>query len=289
MTTLIAWVSYKNRRPSCLNIASDSRFSWGSAAARWDCGRKLFWSKNGNEIFGYAGDVVSQSNMLSQLCELIDYSTIIASEDDAEKRHAIFFDLLKSAFAAQVGTPRRRMVAFHGTRQKQAMDAPRDERASAHEQMTFRLWRMDYEPTTDAWLDEEHRFPDTIDDRNNDMRIFPQLALAAGSGAGVFRAERDRNFTMYGCTSRAVFAALMHAIGKDGDTLSGTPAQAVTLGLSGAPKPIGFLIDGERSVAGMRLGDVGVGGDIEWRNSNFEYLDRVDLTRASGASQHIFW
>lgn len=181
------------------------------------------------------------------------------------------------------------MVAFHGTRQKQAVDAPAETKASTSEKTTFRLWRMSYEPNTDAWADEEHDFPDTIDDRNSDRKIFPQLALAAGSGASVFRAERDRNFAKYGCTSRAVFSALMHAIGNDGDKLSGAPAQAVTLGLLGAPKPIGFLVDGERSVAGMRLGDAGVGGDIEWRNSNFEYLDKVDLTRASGAPQHIFW
>ncbi|WP_406870284.1 hypothetical protein ABEB22_10885 [Thioclava sp. 'Guangxiensis'] len=288
MTTLVAWVSYQNRKPSCLNIASDSRFSWGSDAIHWDCGRKIFWSKNGSEIFGYAGDVVSQSNMLSQLCELVDYSTIIATEGDAETRHSIFLDLLKSAYAAQVGTQRRRMVTFHGTRQI-LMKAPQDEEILPREYVTFRLWRTCYEPTKDIWLDKEHKFPEIIDDRNIDRNIFPQLALAAGSGGAIFRAERDKNFRKYGYTSRAVFAALMCAIGKDGDKLSGGPAQAVTLGLTGTPKPIGFVIDGERSVAGMRLGDLGAGGEIEWRNSSFEYLDKVNLTLAPGASRHIYW
>lgn len=289
VTTLVAWVSYQNSVPASLNIASDSRFTWGTEAVRWDCGRKIFWSKNGREVFGYAGDVVSQSNMLSQLCELIDYSTVVIDESDAQKRHDVYFELLRSTFAAQVDVPRQNMMVFHGTRQEPSSNMQGDSLSTAAQTNPFRLWTISYDPVADVWKNEEHRFPDEVDDRRIDKTIFPNLALAAGSGAGIFRSERDSNFKKYGYRSRAVFAALMHAIGERGDAQSGGPAQAVTLGLTGAAKPVGFYIDGYRSVAGMRLGEVGTGGAIEWRNSDFDFLRGSDLKIASGARKGFYW
>jgi len=289
MTTLVAWASYQNSLPSCLTIASDSRFTWGSEKIRWDCGRKTFWCKSGTEIFGYAGDVVTQSNTLSQICELVDYSTVLNDKSDADQRHAIFLKLFQSAFEAQVDVPKRGMVAFHGTRQNQPTETGRDRKSNAPPPNPFRLWKMRYDASTDTWIDEEHKFPDKIDERKIDKAMFPELALAAGTGAGAFRTRRDINFKRYGYTSRAIFSALTHAIGPDGDQRSGGPTQATSLGLNGAPKPIGFYIDGCRSVAGMQLGEIGMGGTIEWRNNDFEFIRGSDLERASGAPKYFFW
>jgi hypothetical protein len=277
MTTLAAWISYQNKNPVALNIASDSRFTWGSEQVRWDGGRKTFWCKRGGEIFGYAGDVITQSNILSQVCELVDYSDKLAVQRDAESRHKAFFELFKAAVDAQVGVPKRGMVVFHGTRVDDEAKFP------------FRLWKTSFDTKTEEWSDDEHHFPQTLDVSETDKTLYPKIALSAGTGATIFRARRDENFKKYGCSSRSVFNALAHAISPAGDKKSGGPAQAVTLGLNEAPAPIGFYMNDQCSLVGMPLGEIGAGGAIDWRDGNFEFVRASDLQKKSGAPNHYFW
>lgn len=279
MTTLIAWVSYKNKKPSALNIASDSRFTWGSEDVHWDRGRKIFWCKRGAEIFGYAGDVVTQSNFLSQLCDLIDYSGIFRTMDSG-KRHAAFVQLVQDAVDAQVEVPKQGMIFFHGTRADGAEEGGG---------FPFRIWQVHYDKGTGRWNDKEHIFPKELETSETDKTIYPKIALAAGSGAAIFRMHRDRNLRDHGCNARSVFHALTQAIGSSGDPCSGGPAQAVTLGLKGKPKPIGFSMAGSCSLAGMTFGNTGAGNEIDWRNEDFEYIRPSDLKRRSGAPKHWFW
>lgn len=276
MTTLAAWVSYQNKKPVALNIASDSRFTWGSEDVRWDSGRKIFWCKRGVEIFGYAGDVVTQSNVLSQLCEVVDYSRQFGEMGSGD-RHAAFVDLVEASVDAQVDVPKRGMTIFHGTRSDDAGAFP------------FRLWKTSFDETSGSWEDEEHMFPLKLDVSENDKKVYSDVALAAGSGASKFRSRKDENFSKYGCSARSVFQALVHAIGPEGDPLSGGHAQAVTLGIAGPPSPIGFYMGGKCSLAGMVFGEAGAGGDIDWRDENFEYIDSSSLHRKSGAPKHWFW
>lgn len=275
MTTLTAWVSYQNKKPVALNFASDSRFTWGSEQVRWDSGRKIYWCKRGVEIFGYAGDVVTQSNILSQLCEVVDYSGNITTMNSND-RHAAFVDLVRASVDEQYGVPKRGMAIFHGTRSNEEGSFP------------FRVWKTSFDKEHGTWSDNEHFFPSELDVSENDKTIYPKLALAAESGALTFRSCRDKNFSKYGCTARAIFHSLVQAIGEGGDPLSGGPTQAVTLGLDGSPKPVGFSMNNCCSLAGMVFGETAAGGDVDWRDENFEYINPTNLQRKSGAPKHWF-
>jgi hypothetical protein len=87
MTTLFSWLSVDNRGPSSIYIVSDSRITWGSSGKRWDSGRKVFATKSA-DIFGYCGEVLFPSLVLSQLGDLIDRDILWSSDCAAENRHS---------------------------------------------------------------------------------------------------------------------------------------------------------------------------------------------------------
>ncbi|WP_417240761.1 hypothetical protein [Celeribacter halophilus] len=255
------------------NIASDSRFSWKHIPGRWDNGRKIFWCKRGVEIFGYSGDVLTQSNILSQLCEVVDYSGKITSMKSGE-RHNAFYDLVQTSVDAQIGVEKREMTIFHGTRTNEEGSFP------------FRVWETRFDKKNGTWSDNEHIFPSELDVSESDKKIYPQVALVAGTGAPYFKSFRDKNLFEYGCTSRAIFQSLVQVIDQSVDPLTGGPAQAVTLGLDGSPKPVGFLMNSSCSLAGMIFGQTAVGSDVDWRDEDFNYINPSNLKRKSGAPKH---
>ena len=78
MTLLASWIGIDTHGPTSAYIVSESRFVWDSSR-HFDYGKKVFASKSYPEIFGYAGDVLFPSIVLSQILEMIDLSYLINS------------------------------------------------------------------------------------------------------------------------------------------------------------------------------------------------------------------
>ena len=70
MTLLASWIGVDTHGPTSAYMVSDSRISWG-LNSKFDYGRKVFASSQYPEIFGYAGEVIFPSVVLSQLIEMI--------------------------------------------------------------------------------------------------------------------------------------------------------------------------------------------------------------------------
>lgn len=273
MTTIVAWVSYQNGKPSALTFASDSRLSWSQEGARWDFGRKIFWCKNTPDVFGFAGDVVTQSTILSQVCEIFDYATIEIVPASAESRHRFFVDLAKSAVGALKGVVMQETDVLHGLREEEGGGC------------SFRLWRTRFAPLTGTCTDDEMKFsPRGLKSRHDD----PGQFFSAGSGSDKHRNHWQRRIKEAGDTSRSVFRALVDVIDKGEDARTGGLPQIVSLGRTGFPKPVGVSINDARSVCGMPLGESGAGGTIEWRDENFQFLKPQTLLRKSNAPEHYF-
>ena len=66
MTMLASWIGVDTHGATSAYIVSDSRFCWGNNMT-YDYGKKVFASKKYPEIFGYAGDVLFPSVVLSQI------------------------------------------------------------------------------------------------------------------------------------------------------------------------------------------------------------------------------
>jgi len=273
MTTTIAWTSYQNGKPSALSFASDSRLSWPQNGVSWDFGRKLFWCKNSPDIFGFAGDVVSQSTVISQICEIFDYSIAAHTGLDGVERHKVFVRLLKSAVGELKGLKIEGINVLHGMRD------------DGNSQTRFRLWRTQKCANTKDWADNELTFKiDGLENKPDD----PGQFFGAGSGAIKHRTRWKIRSQEAGETSRSIFRALVDVIDGEDDPMTGGVPQIVTLKTTGKAKPVGVYIDNERAVCGLRLGADGQGGDIEWRDEDFNYLSPAKLAHKSNAPAHHF-
>lgn len=71
LTSLMCWIGVDSRGPASAYIATDSRLSW-SRNQTWDFGRKTFASASSPDVFGYCGDVVFPSIVLSQFVSALD-------------------------------------------------------------------------------------------------------------------------------------------------------------------------------------------------------------------------
>ena len=85
MTLLASWIGIDTHGPSSIYIASDSRISW-SSKEKYDYGRKVFALKHSPDIFGYCGDVLFPSLVLSQILEMADSSLLFDQGSSCETR-----------------------------------------------------------------------------------------------------------------------------------------------------------------------------------------------------------
>lgn len=97
MTTLISWITYDQRGPASLYIASDSRFSWGNSTY-WDSGRKVYFSNKYPDIFGFCGDVIFCSQIMSQITSYIDSCDVFEHTTSSDSRFDLIYKLVKRSF-----------------------------------------------------------------------------------------------------------------------------------------------------------------------------------------------
>ena len=273
MTTTIAWLSYQNKTPSALTFASDSRLTWKGSGQTWDYGRKIYWCKSSPDIFGFAGDVVSQSTVVSQVCEIFDHSASQLVQGTPEDRHQAFVKFLKSATEAFPAARSNGLHVLHGLRDGEDEDCD------------FRIWRTEEHAETHRWSDQELEF--SIDGKKN-RRDDPGQFFGAGSGASKHRLCWERRIQEAGRTSRSVFRALWDVIENAEDPMTGGLPQIASLRTTGFAKPVGFCKDHLRSVCGLPLAADGTGGDLEWRDENFRFLKPSSLELKSNAPEHYF-
>jgi hypothetical protein len=98
MTLLASWVGIDTHGPASIYIASDSRISWGSKE-KYDYGRKVFALKQSPDIFGYCGDVLFPSLVLSQVLEMADSSLLFDRDSSADKKFAAIREKLIYQFS----------------------------------------------------------------------------------------------------------------------------------------------------------------------------------------------
>lgn len=273
MTTTLAWISYQNEKPVALSFASDSRLSWPGTPGVWDSGRKIFWARNSPDIFGFAGDVVTQSNVVSQVCDIFDCSVSMLADLSGAERHGIFVKLLESAVNELKGVSVTGINVLHGMRDCEGKDSK------------FRLWRTGRDIKSDCWFDQELQFEiygqkNTLDE--------PGPFFCAGSGASKYRDRWLIRRQEAGDTSRSFFRALVDVIQGNDDPQTGGCAQVASLGLSGQAKPVGIRVGGQSWIAGLRLGAEPLGQELEWRDEDFRFLNATTLKPKKNAAHHTF-
>lgn len=91
MTMMASWVACDTHGISSAYIVSDSRITWDKMIY-YDYGKKVFASSLYPELFGYAGDVLFPSIVLSQILELIDSGVLLTKKMTCSEKNSLVFE-----------------------------------------------------------------------------------------------------------------------------------------------------------------------------------------------------
>lgn len=257
MTMLASWIGIDPHGPTSAYIVGDSRFSWGLGSANkyFDYGKKVFASNLYPEAFGYAGDVLFPSIVLSQIIEMIDMDILFTNEFTCEQKNNTVYEKLRLAFSKYpdvLGT----------TNVIQILHISRDTLFESYP--SFYCYLMSWSKST-GWKVEEKKIPNTSD-----------ILFILGSG----KCEFIANYSRYQSgpnkdTSRNVFHCFIDTLFNIKDPSCGGPPQLV--GIYRKPessaKNFGIIYQNKRYFLGAEVPRATYPNKIEWRNEFFELCD----------------
>lgn len=262
MTTLIGWIGVDSRRATSVYLASDSRFTWADGSF-WDYGKKLFSTKSGNELFGYCGDVLFASQVLSQVVDQIDAGVFALPDDPPDIRAGHLMLALQGALNTYPESQRKPFEVAYVARTGHNMAA------------TFYV-------ATLSWSKEG--FTKAI----KPMPVESSCILALGSGAISFN-RRVGELTSRGKnerTSRLMYMAFSDHILSNEDSNTGGSPQLIGLFSSGPAQIFGIIHKGERWISGARIPPThSFTSGLQWRDDLFQVCDGATMKLAIGAQR----
>lgn len=253
MTLLASWIGVDTHGPTSAYIVSDSRFSWGTTKS-YDYEKKVFASSQYPELFGYAGDVLFPSTVLSQLIEMIDAGILFTPKMTCQQKHAIVYQKLCYSFSKYPTECANKVI--------QVLHISRDTLFEKYP--SFSCCKF-------SWTDTKGWSQETIN-----VPLESGLLCVLGSGSTAF----GQNYKNYQAginhdTSRNVFHCFINSLFNTTDPYVGGAPQLV--GLYRKPgtfgRNYGIVFKNKRYFLGLEL-PPGVSYDtIEWRNELFELTD----------------
>ena len=259
MTSIACWIGVDSRGPASAYIATDSRLSWAPGQT-WDFGRKTFASSHSPDVFGYCGDVVFPSILLSQFVSALDGQL---HTGNFESRFGALEEVVRVSFAALPATARRAFEILHCGRDGIGMGSE------------FRLAVL-------AWS-QRSGFERTLlaaPDRSVAIRL-------AGSGRSSVRARLHAwQATEAKDTTRVVFRGFVDALARGDDPASGGAPQLVGLYRIDAGMSFGVLSAGRRYLHGMPVHALAPGSQVLWHNELFARVSGVTRKILPGAQRH---
>jgi hypothetical protein len=255
MTLLVSWIGIDTHGPTSAYIVGDSRFSW-NRSRYFDYGKKIFSSSTYPEIFGYAGDILFPSTVLSQIIEMIDSNIFFNESMNCDDKNKLVVDKLEHSFS-QYPTERSadNIQILHISRDTIFERYPK-----------FSCYFIHWNRTTNRW--EVNKI---------DIPIKSGILCVLGSGKIKF----CQNYKKYQSglnqsTSRNVFHCFIDTLFNIQDQRCGGPPQLV--GIYRKPKStsmnFGILYNDKRYFLGAEVPDQANYLDrIEWRTELFELCD----------------
>lgn len=253
MTMLASWIGIDPHGPTSAYIVSDSRISWGTSVS-YDHGKKVFASLKYPEIFGYAGDVLFPSVVLTQIVEMIDRDVLITPDLTCTDKNKIIFDKLSYELT--------KYPMDYSADVFQILHISRDTNVKDGVYPHFHFYFLSYNKITRNWERSEEDVP-------KESGIITIL----GSG----KTEFYKNYSRYQDgpnkdTSRNVYHCFIDTLGSIKDPYCGGAPQLV--GVYRKPgsvgKYFGTIYNEKCYFAGTEVPKGSNYEAIEWRNDNFE-------------------
>lgn len=265
---LASWIGVDTHGLTSAYIISDSRLSWkfGNTCKSFDYCRKVFASSEYPEIFGYAGDVLFPSIVLSRIVDMIDNNVLFSKSISCEEKSYRIFDVLSRELQEYPQDCINDIVQIiHISRETIVNEYPK-----------FSVYSY-FWSKTHGWTKKEEKIPNKSG-----------LLLVLGSG------ERDFNekYAKYARgnnsnTSRNVFHCFINALINTTDVYCGGAPQLV--GIYRKPNSngmnFGLIYNNKRYFLGAEVLNIDNYKQIPWRNDLFEICDGENKTIMYGAQR----
>lgn len=266
MTLLTSWVGVDTHGPASAYIVSDSRITW-NRFSRFDYGKKVFASKLYPEIFGYAGDVLFPSIVLSQIIEMIDSNLLFDQDMSCSQKNKIVFEKLCYSFS--------KYPKDYGNSPIQILHLSRDTRFEGYPHFFHALMMWDQ---VKGWQNREKSIPTSSG-----------IIQVLGSGRDEFLLNYDRRYQSGAnkSTSRNVFHCFIDTLTNIKDYRTGGAPQLVGIYRKPftAAQNYGILYENRRYYLGMEIPKDASFDRIEWRNEFFERCNGITKSRIAGAAK----
>jgi hypothetical protein len=250
MTSLICWTGVDSRKTSSIYMASDSRISNG--IKQWDFGRKLFASQLYPEIFGYCGDVLFPTQVLSQIVGMIDENILFDKDDSPSVKTEKVIDSLKRSL--ETYPFEIKFDILYGTRYLSEMVSE------------FQVSKLSY--FNRSLVAETLQFP----------RDKSSLVISLGTGKTSIKKHVSKwEKSDAGSTSRTYFSAFCESLNSGEDQNSGGAPQLVGIYRIATGKTFGIIHDKKRYLNGHVLPDNIMTNSISWHNNLLEVCDGDSL------------
>lgn len=221
MTSLIAWIAKDSRSISSLNFASDSRIYWDKND-KYEMGKKLFFSQNHPEIFGFTGDVLICYFILNHLINLIDITNLIKNCNTINEKNEAIFNEIKKIIDCYPRNRIRNFNIYYGTR------------LGKSNQCKFGLLRIEYKNNKlskeELNLLEKNYFIDGSGKKTIEEMIYQ------------YKKKLKENILL----SREIFSAFCDSINSNLDNCTNNIAQVVSLYRDHSAQPIGYVSSDEK-------------------------------------------
>ena len=261
MTTVVCWRSVADDGRVTLHFCSDSRFSDGKGT-HWDLGRKLFFSRNFPDLFGFVGEALPPSVALNQLIDAIDSSSLGDRSIDPYQRMMDY----KSHLDATIGTyPKQYSVEI--------LFAPRTDEDSIP---VFNVWCI--------------FFPAGLGRGTARVVPIPGKSSVLVGSFGTGKCNFDKTYGVVyskpqGSLSRGVYWAFVDHLASGKDKFSGGAPQIVRLRSKGVAIPVGISHNNKRYLLGIELksNQLFQTRIEEWHDEKYQFIEPVTGLPRSGA------
>lgn len=259
MTILIGWLGVDSHSPCSAYLMSDSKFTWGRKPIGYDYGQKLFALNNNPDVFGYCGDVLFASQILSQIYNLDNSHLLFPPDSDCSTKSKIVFEQIERQFASY---PDRHISSIY--------------HISRDLDTAFHIYKYTCNGLSAKWKVQEIEFTQTTS----------SLVFSDGSGAAEFQNlyRKYQSGDITG-TSRNIYQCFCSSLVHSKIPTCGGSPQLVGLyrgkkfnGLS-----FGIIYQKSRHFLGSPSPVMGDYNVVRWYNENFEICDGNSMERFSDA------
>ncbi len=251
MTLLASWIGVDSRKPSSIYIMSDSRISW-KERAKFDYGKKVFGCKKSPDIFGYCGDVLFPSIVLSQIIDLADHGLLFNENWNCEQKSQAVINRLIQSFND-----------YPKEIQGITDDSLEIIHCSRDNEKNFHCKKMKWTKFDNKWAGQD------IDIQQHSDKLF-----VVGSGSSEFLEKYKKYWESENKkTSRALFHCFTDTLSDIKDKYCGGAPQLVGLYRIDNARYYGMIYKNEKYFQGLKIQNMTNFNNIEWRNELFEICD----------------